>query len=54
MYITLLQSAMGISQMLPDNEVVATHATAAEAVKTCQTVVAAAVLFLPAIYCISV
>lgn len=40
--------------MFPDNEVVSSHATAAEAVKISQTLLAAALLFLPAVYCISV
>lgn len=39
--------------MLPDIEVASSRATAAEAVKTSQTVVAAAFLFLTAVYCIS-
>lgn len=53
-YITLLHCPVDISQMRPHSEVVSSCATAAEAVKASQTVVAAALLFLPAVYCISV
>lgn len=50
-YLTFLYCAVGISQMLPDNEVVSSRATAAEAVKTSQTAGAAALLFFPAVDC---